>query len=240
MARILPPVSKRFVYTALGLAAGFSGLAVMGHILTRASLFVAEALLVTVAVVWLGFIVRRAPRARVLDAARLALVGAAVGVVATLVYDATRTALSLLDPSPYDPFEAIRAFGRGLLPGGADQALTLGVGFALHLVNGSTFGIIYVMFAGVGERSRRYAVVSGMAWGVTLELIQSILYPGWLGITTVLGEFVLISGAGHLVYGATLGVGTWGILHRRSRGDARMAGDAPHDDASTLRTGSTR
>jgi hypothetical protein len=43
---------------------------------------------------------------------------------------------------------------------------------------------------------------------------MSILYPGWLGITTVLQEFLVISSLGHLMYGVTLGLGVRWLLHR--------------------------
>jgi hypothetical protein len=57
-------------------------------------------------------------------------------------------------------------------------------------------------------------LISGIIWGLTLEFLQSILYPGWLGITTVLAEFLVISGLGHIAYGVTLGLGTRWILSR--------------------------
>jgi NhaP-type Na+/H+ or K+/H+ antiporter len=54
---------------------------------------------------------------------------------------------------------------------------------------------------------------------LTLEFVQSILYPGWLGITTVLREFLVISGLGHIAYGAALGLGVWWLLRRNERPD---------------------
>jgi hypothetical protein len=208
-------MTRRFVFVSLGLAAGFSGLAMLAYILTPVSLMAAELAFVAAAVAWLTILARRAPAPLLREAARVAIAGAVVGAVATVVYDGTRTLLSVVDPSPYNPFEAIRVFGRGVLPASADPELVLGVGFVVHLVNGASFGVIYAMFANGRLATPRSAVLSGMAWGVVLELIQSILYPGWLGIRAVLAEFLVISGAGHLVYGATLGFGVRRLLARR-------------------------
>jgi hypothetical protein len=212
-------VTHGFVYTSVGLAAGFSGLAVMAAILTPVPLIVTELVAVGVALVFLGLMVRRAPPGLLREVRRAAGAGILVGAVATLVYDAVRTGLSLLDPSPYNPFEAIRHFGMGILPATAAPSLVLGVGWIVHLVNGSSFGVIYAMFARNRLGTVRSALVSGMAWGVMLELIQSILYPGWLGITTVIREFLLISAAGHLAYGATLGLGVRALMSRRSQSE---------------------
>lgn len=209
-------MTRSMAFTIAGLAAGFSGLAVLAEILTPIPLAFAEVGAVVASILLLGVLIRRAPRAIVAEVARVFSTGLAVGLVATLVYDAARTGLSLLDPSPYDPFEGIRAFGRAIVGAGAEPGLTMTVGAVAHFLNGSTFGVIYAMFAHDHLSSMRTAVLSGMAWGIALEVIQSILYPGWLGITTVLEEFLLISAAGHLIYGVTLGIGVRGLLLRRN------------------------
>ena len=207
-------MGRSFALTVVGLAAGFSGLAVLAYVLTPVTLLVAEALSLGIAAVALLVVIRSTPRHVLVEARRLAGAGIFAGAVATLVYDVARTALSLLDPSPYNPFEAIRMFGRGVLPLEADPATILGVGFVIHLLNGTSFGVIFAMFSRGRLHTRRSAVLAGMGWGVALEAVQSILYPGWLGITAVIKEFLLISAAGHLVYGATLGLGVRGLLDR--------------------------
>lgn len=207
-------MTRSLAFTTIGFAAGFSGLAILMEILTPVPLAIAEVGALAAALVWLVVVLRRTPRAVVVELGHTFRAGLIAGAVATLVYDAVRTGLSLLDPSPYNPFEAIRQFGRAFIGSGADPAAIMGVGFAIHLLNGSSFGVIYAMFARDRLDNPRVALASGMAWGLVLELIQSILYPGWLGITTVLGEFLVISGAGHLVYGATLGIGVRGLLMR--------------------------
>ena len=207
-------MTRRWAFATIGLAAGFSGVAVILSIVSGVTLWIAEAALVLVPLTGTILVARRAPRPVVLVIWRIARAGLLVGAAATLVYDATRTGLSVLDPSPYNPFEAIRQLGLGMLPSGAAGPLVMAAGLMIHLVNGSSFGVIYAVFAGRRADTLRAALVGGVAWGLTLELIQSILYPGWLHITTVLQEFLVISGLGHLMYGVTLGLGVRWLLHR--------------------------
>jgi hypothetical protein len=213
-------VTRSLAFTTLGFAAGFSGLAVLMFILTPVPLLVAEVGAMLASLAWLGVVLYRAQRSVLLELARTARAGVIAGFLGTLVYDASRTALSLLDPSPYNPFEAVRQFGLAFLDPGADPAAIMGLGWVLHLMNGTSFGVIYALFARDHLGSGRTALISGMGWGLVLELIQSIVYPGWLGITTVFAEFVVISGAGHLIYGATLGLGVRGLLLRDRAGEA--------------------
>jgi hypothetical protein len=141
--------------------------------------------------------------------------GLIAGVAAVLLYDASRTVLSVFDPSPYNPFEAVRRFGVGLVgPNAAPEVLLL-AGLVIHVTNGASFGGIYALFVGRRAATFRAALLGGLVWGVTLEIIQSIFYPGWLQITTTLREFLVISGLGHVVYGLTLGAVTHAMLRRR-------------------------
>lgn len=199
-------MTRRIAFTTACLAAGFSGLAVLATILGNVALLVAELLAAFGASVLLLVLIKRTPRPIVVSIARVAITGALAGIVATGVYDVTRTVLSLLDPSPYSPFEALRRFGLGVLPIGSASEAVFVAGFAVHLLNGASFGVMYAMLAQGRVKRMRIAAASGVAWGLILELIQSILYPGWLGITTVIKEFLVISGLGHVAYGATLGL----------------------------------
>ena len=209
-------LTRRWAFVTIGLAAGFSGLAVITTILTGIPLLLVEAAMVLIPLTFVIVVVRRTPRPIVLEVWRVVRVGLLAGFAASVVYDAARTVLSILDPSPYNPFEAIRLFGLGMVGTDAAPALVFGAGFVIHFLNGTTFGVIYAIFAGRHVRTLRVALVGGMAWGLTLEFIQSILYPGWLGIpNVVLDEFLVISGLGHLAYGATLGLGVRRLLSRK-------------------------
>ena len=140
--------------------------------------------------------------------------GIVVGLAATIVYDITKTILSRLDPSPFNPFHAIDVFGMLLVGSNADPALVTAAGTAFHLVNGTSFGVAYLfLFARDGAITRRRGLLSGVVWGLFLEMFQLTLYPGWLDIR-LYQEFATISALSHIVYGATLGLaGRW-VLRR--------------------------
>ena len=207
-------MTRRWAFGTIGLAAGFSGVAVVVSILSGVALSITEAAMILVPLAGAIVVARRAPRSVVREVWRVARAGLLAGAAATLVYDVSRTVLSVLDPSPYKPFEAIRQFGLGMLPEGAAPAVVLAAGFTIHFLNGGSFGVIYAIFAGRRAHALRAALLSGLAWGLTLEFIQSILYPGWLHITTVLKEFLVISALGHIMYGVTLGLGVRWLLFR--------------------------
>ena len=182
----------------IGIAVLAGGAALIVHILSgvslRLALVVAASLLVGAGTVaW-----RRADIEQRLLLTRVAKVGLVSGLVATLVYDLVRTVLARFDTSPYDPFEAIRAFGSAIAGPSATPTAVLAAGTAFHLFNGIAFGVSFCLLF------RRGGVLRGMAWGAVLELFQLTLYPGWLDIRAY-QEFAQISAVSHLAYGATLG-----------------------------------
>jgi Na+(H+)/acetate symporter ActP len=137
---------------------------------------------------------------------RAVAVGFAVGVVATLAYDVTKAFLSQLDPSPFDPFETTRVFGRILIGSDAPMAAITVVGWAFHLANGTTFAIAFAcLFARGGRIGRLRGVATGIGWGLFLETFQLALYPGWLSIGFI-DEFRRISFLSHIVFGTILGL----------------------------------
>ncbi len=190
---------RRVLPRVLGLSALFSGVALVTHILSGVSLrlaFVAFAGLLILAV---GAIWRRASTAERKWLVGLTRVGVVSGTLATAAYDLTKFALSQLDPSPYNPFETIRAFGILLAGPTAPQAGLYLAGTAFHLLNGVAFGIAYCFLLA------RHGVGAGIAWGLILELFQLTLFPGWLDIR-LYREFVQISSVSHVVYGTVLGL----------------------------------
>jgi hypothetical protein len=220
-------MSQRWALATIGLAAGFSGVAVVFSILTGAALYIAEGALFIIPMAATVAIARRMPRAVVREVWHVARAGLLSGFAATLVYDGTRIALAALDPSPYNPFEAIRRFGLGMVPAGAGMPAVMLAGMVIHFLNGTSFGVIYAIFVGRHVRTRQAAALTGLGWGLTLELVQSILYPGWLHITTVLREFLVISAVGHVTYGLTLGLGTQWFLQRDLRTKSLSSGLPP-------------
>lgn len=133
------------------------------------------------------------------DLAPVVRSGLLSGAAATVAYDLSRIlVVSALD-LPVRPFAAWPLFGRALIGDAPDGAL-LAVGFAFHLVNGLGFAVAYTAwFADRGVRA-------GIAWGLFLEAFMLGLYPGWLNIADY-GPFLVVSLAGHVVYGAVLGLG---------------------------------
>lgn len=190
----------------VGLASLANGAALVLHILGGLPLPWLLAFTWTVAVITVaGMAAVGGPAARVL-VIRLVTVGLAVGIVATLAYDAAKAVLSQLDPSPYDPFEATRIFGRILLGETAGPVAVTVAGWAFHLANGCTFAIAFAaLFARNGRVSRRRGILTGIGWALFLETFQLVLYPDWLGIG-FLDEFRQISFFSHIVFGVSLGL----------------------------------
>ena len=216
-------ITGRWAFATVGLAAGFSGMAVLATILTGGPLLVFQVSFVGFAAAAVAAVAYRSSRPVVLEVLRVTRAGFIAGGAATVVYDVTRATLSVFDPSPYNPFEAIRQFGLAVLPEGASRVSVMLAGGGIHLLNGSTFGVIYAIAGGRHASTTRGALGSGILWGLTLELIMSIVYPGWLNITALFREFLLISALGHLAYGATLGLGAHRLLW----------GNRSHEEAET-------
>lgn len=184
----------------LGILALASGAALVTHIVAGVSLRLALFLAAGIVALAAWLVWRRAtPEGRAM-VARRTRVGLGVGFFATVAYDLARFALSRWDPSPYNPFEALWAFGVRLAGAGAPPGLVYAAGAGFHLVNGLSFGVAFcLLFA-------RPGVLPGILWGFFLELFQLTLYPGWLDIRFY-REFVQISVLAHAVYGFALGLG---------------------------------
>ena len=160
---------------------------------------------------FIGILVTRSNQAIRRHVGRLLRTGVIAGIVATLAYDVSKAVLSVADPTPFNPFEAVRIFGILLVGEGAPPALIWASGIAFHVFNGVSFAVAYTqLFSPYAMRSVRWAIGIGMVWGLFLEIFQLTLYPGWLSIQ-FLAEFQTISFSAHLIYGATLGL----IVYRR-------------------------
>lgn len=152
-------------------------------------------------------------------ARRRVLAGIVAGVVATIGYDVVRLALVRFGGFTFWPFDIFGVFGRALLGDVADPLLLRAAGVSYHLANGICFGIAYALVWG------RRGVWTGLAWAMGLEALMVGIYPGWLKIDTLLGEFLSVSLFGHITYGLLLG----SVARRLLRTPPRMsstAGDA--------------
>lgn len=201
----------------LGVVALFSGVALLLNILGSIDLRIGFAATTATMLVSAGIILARASSNERRRVRRSVAFGVAAGISATVTYDITKYVLGLLDPSPFDPFHAIAVFGEYLVGTEAGQAAILTAGWAFHLLNGTAFGVAYtLLFSVSASTTRRRALLTGLGWGLFLESFQITLYPGWLDIRAY-QEFALISGAAHLVYGATLATVARGLFRRNDK-----------------------
>jgi hypothetical protein len=195
----------RWLLLALPLATG-AGLVV--HILAGLDMRLAvAALLLAGILIWLVLVPRLSPALR-LRLRRRAAVGALAGVAGTLAYDTARYGTVALFRFSFQPFHVFEVFGHLFLGPYASARAAFVVGALYHLANGTCFGIAYTVAV------RRPGLLTGMVWGVALELCMATLYPSWLRIQQ-LGEFLQVSATGHLVYGAVLGLVAQRLLATR-------------------------
>ena len=195
---------------AVGLAALFSGVALVAHVVSGISLRAMLLLTSSTVALSVGALWRRAAPDDRRRLAHVFAIGAGTGLLATVAYDAAKYALSIWDPSPYNPFEVIRIFGVLLAGPSAGPVLTYASGITFHAVNGTSFGIAYTFLFG----SR--GALAGIVWGLFLETFQLTLYPGWLNIRAY-REFAQISALSHVVYGLVLGLLARRLLWRIAR-----------------------
>jgi hypothetical protein len=196
MLRVQP--TGRVFLRLLSAAALFSGVALLAHIIAGVSLRLALALTIAFLLLAVCLIWRRASNAARQPMIRRTGVGVVSGLLATGSYDLSKFALSQWEPSPYNPFEAIHLFGVLLAGSNASNLVINAAGTVFHVVNGISFGLAFCLFV------THPSVLSGIAWGLVLALMQLTLYPGWLDIGFY-QEFAQISGISHVVYGMVLG-----------------------------------
>lgn len=192
----LPAAGRRLTLLALPFAGG-AGLVV--YILAGVSLPAAAA---TVAL--LGAVVWRVAIGSVPEATRRAVAGRVragliAGLLAVAAYDLVRFGLVSLLTFEFEPFHVMPRFGRLFVGDAAPEAVAVAVGVAYHVTNGLGFAVGYAL------AFRRPGPLSGVAWGVGLELCMATLYPTWLAIAAM-EEFLTVSALGHVAYGTVLGL----------------------------------
>lgn len=123
------------------------------------------------------------------------LSGLWAGALATLAYDIVRIPVA---HSGIPVFKAITYFGTVLLGVQAPTPLSETLGWAYHLSNGVSFGLMY---AALVKKPRLYSAV---IWGLTLEAVMLLTpYAEVFGYRRDAKFFAITIGA-HAVYGAVL------------------------------------
>jgi hypothetical protein len=126
-------------------------------------------------------------------------VGLAGGLVATFAYDLFRLGMRETGLFEYDGFRAIYIFGSWIAGSSVDTAPAAIAGWFYHFWNGLSFGLFYALT--FGARSWLW----GLGYGLVMEAMMLGLFPLFLRITDQVG-FIVISLAGHAVYGVVLGL----------------------------------
>jgi len=142
--------------------------------------------------VWAGRTDRR------LLANRLAT-GAVAGSIGLVAYDLIRLAVQELLPVNFDAFYSLRVFGHLMTGHAIASGESLAAGWAYHITNGVTFGIIYSLLAGPAHWWW------GLVWGLVLEIGMLLVYPAVFRPSSMRG-FVIVSVIGHAVFGAVVGI----------------------------------
>lgn len=146
------------------------------------------------------------------------IIGGAAGLLAAMAYDLFRLPFVLAATDQMGPawlrmplFKVFPRFGAMILgepfdAGTTDSQFTLFahlIGWAYHLSNGITFGIMYIALVGeVTRRTWAWAVL--FATGLELALLLTP-YTSYFGLPLTV-RFVLVTFAAHAIFGAALGL----------------------------------
>jgi hypothetical protein len=125
--------------------------------------------------------------------------GALYGLAATVIYDLIRPLLKWIFQFQYPPFRAMTIFGTlitGLAP---EDPVSQIAGWTYHFWNGISFGMMYVLIWPRG------GWISGLAWGLGLQLLMMIVYPSFLNARLSDPGFLTMGIVGHSFWGVVLG-----------------------------------
>lgn len=138
---------------------------------------------------------RRASRPLLFNRLVVGTVGGFVGLVA---YDAMRWVVAVALPFKFDAFFAMPAFGTLMTGRPMTSTVAILSGWAYHITNGWTFGVIYSLIAGPARWWW------GLIWGLMLEAAMAVVYPAIFQLNSISG-FVIVSVIGHAVFGGVVG-----------------------------------
>lgn len=126
-------------------------------------------------------------------------VGTVGGVLGLLAYDVGRWLIQTLFPLDFDAFLPILSFG-SLITGDPVTSVNAAIaGWAYHISNGWTFALVYALIAGPARWWY------GLIWGGMLEGGMLLVYPVLFSQINY-PPFLVVSIAGHALYGSVLGL----------------------------------
>lgn len=150
------------------------------------------------------------------------LIGVAAGLMAAIVYDLFRLpfifarawAIDSWVPQ-MDLFKVFPRFGAMVLGEPLEQSAYSAaahlIGWAYHFSNGATFGVMYMAMIGEGTR-RHWGWAVLMAVGLELAMLFTP-YTQVFAIRLT-ANFVLVTLAAHLIFGAAMGIGVARLSRR--------------------------
>lgn len=142
------------------------------------------------------------------DILKLVYSGLWAGSLATLAYDLVRVPIAY---SGIPVFKAISYFGTVFLNVPTPTSLSEVVGWAYHLSNGVSFGLMYAALVS------KPGPITAVLWGMTLEGVMLLTpYAEVFGYRRD-AKFLAITIGAHAVYGLVL----WLALHAAARADFR-------------------
>lgn len=127
------------------------------------------------------------------------MVGTIGGGLGLLAYDAGRWLIQTLLPLDFDAFLPILSFG-SLITGDPITSVNAAIaGWTYHISNGWTFALVYALIAGPARWWY------GLIWGGMLEGGMLLVYPVLFSQINY-PPFLVVSIAGHALYGSVLGL----------------------------------
>lgn len=130
--------------------------------------------------------------------------GVIAGVLGLVGYDASRWLAQVVLPTSFDAFYSMNAFGSLITGLPQSSGIAIGSGWAYHITNGVTFGVIYAIIAGPARWWW------GLVWGFVLEIGTLVVYPS-ISAPADVSAFIIVSVVGHAFFGAI--VGRWCETH---------------------------
>jgi hypothetical protein len=127
------------------------------------------------------------------------LVGTIGGALGLFAYDVGRWLIQTLFPLEFDAFLPILSFGSLITGDPVTSASASLAGWAYHISNGWTFALVYALIAGPARWWY------GLIWGGMLEVGMLLVYPILFSQINY-PPFLVVSIAGHVLYGSVLGL----------------------------------